>query len=122
MVVHSDGLDEISTSGVTKIAELKEGRITHKKLDPRELGIEPAGIEGLKVTDAKASAKIVKDILSGKDTGTGKDIVVLNASAAIVVGGLAEDFASAIRLAEASVSDGSALACLEKLIEISNKT
>ncbi|MHC4558390.1 MAG: anthranilate phosphoribosyltransferase [Planctomycetota bacterium] len=122
MVVHSDGLDEISTMGVTKITELKEGQITRRELDPRDLGIEPADIEGLKVTDAKASAKIVKDILSGKDTGPGKDIVVLNASAAIVVGGLAEDFASAIKLAEASVSDGSALACLEKLIEISNKT
>ena len=49
-----------------------------------------------------------------------KDIVVLNAAAAIIVGGLAEDFASAIKLAQASVSNGSALACLEKLIEVSN--
>ena len=122
MVVHSDGLDEISTTGVTKIAELKDGQITRRELDPRDLGVEPADIEGLKVTDAKASAKIVKDILSGKDTGPGKDIVVLNASAAIVVGGLAEDFSSSIKLAEASISDGSALTCLEKLIEVSNKT
>ncbi|MGD8501067.1 MAG: anthranilate phosphoribosyltransferase, partial [Phycisphaerales bacterium] len=121
MVVHSDGLDEIGVAGVTRIAELKEGQITNKKLDPRDLNIEPADMEGLKVTDAQASARIVKDILSGKDTGPGKDIVVLNAGAAIIAGGLAEDFASAIKLAEASVSDGSALACLEKLIEVSNK-
>jgi anthranilate phosphoribosyltransferase len=120
MVVHSDGLDEISTAGVTKIAELKEGQITDKKLDPRDLNIEPGDIEGLKVTDAKASARIVKDILSGKDTGPGKDIVVLNAAAAAIAGGLAEDFAPAIELAEASISDGGALACLERLIEVSN--
>jgi anthranilate phosphoribosyltransferase len=121
MVVHSEGLDEISTGAVTKIAELSGGQITYKELNPRELGIEPADIENLKVNDAEASAKIVKDILTGKETGAGKDIVVLNASAAIIAGGLVEDFASAIKLAEASISDGSAQDCLEKLIEVSNK-
>jgi len=121
MVVHSDGLDELSTAGVTKIAELKDGRIARKELNPRDFGIEPADIEKLKVTDAQTSARIVKDILSGKETGSGKDIVVLNASAAIIAGGLAEDFASAIRLAEASIENGSGQDCLEKLIEVSNK-
>ena len=121
MVVHSEGLDEISTASVTKIAELSGGKITYKELNPRELGIEPADIEKLKVGDAKASAKIVKDILSGKETGSGKDIVVLNASAAIIAGGLVEDFASGLKLAVASISDGSAQDCLEKLIEVSNK-
>jgi anthranilate phosphoribosyltransferase len=121
MVVHSGGLDEISPVGVTKIAELKEGRITNKELNPQDLGIEPADIEGLKVADAKASAKIVKDILSGRQTGPGRDMVVLNASAAIIAGGLAGNFGSAMKLAEASVSEGRALACLEKLVEVSNK-
>ena len=121
MVVHSEGLDEISTAAVTKIAELSGGRITHKELNPRELGIEPANIEKLKVSDAQASAKIVRDILSGKEKGSGKDIVVLNASAAIIAGGLVGNFASAVKLAEASISDGSAQDCLEKLIEVSNK-
>ena len=121
MVVHSEGLDEISTATVTKIAELSGGRITQKELNPRDIGIEPADVEKLKVSDAQASAKIVRDILSGKETGSGKDIVVLNASAAIIAGGLVEDFASAVKLAEASISDGSAQACLEKLIEVSNK-
>jgi anthranilate phosphoribosyltransferase len=121
MVVHSEGLDEISAGAVTRIAELSGGRITHKELNPRELGIEPGDIEKLKVSDAQASAKIVRDILSGKETGSGKDIVVLNASAAIIAGGLVEDFASAVRLAEASISEGNAQNCLEKLIEVSNK-
>ncbi len=120
MVVHSNGMDEISIAGVTKIAELKEGQIESCELNPEDFGIALADIEQLKVTDVKMSAKVLRDILSGKETGPRKDIVILNAAAAIIVSGLANDFESAIRLADASVSDGKALACLEKLIEVSN--
>jgi anthranilate phosphoribosyltransferase len=121
MVVHSNGMDEISTAGVTKIAELKEGRIESYELNPEDLGIPLARIDDLKVTDAKTSAKVLRKILSGKEKGPRKDIVILNAAAAIIVSGLANDFESAIKLADASVSDGKALSCLEKLIEVSNK-
>ena len=120
MVVHGDGMDEISTVASTKILELKEGQITSKELNPEDLGIGLADIEDLKVTDAKISAKVLRDILNGKEVGPRKDIVVLNAAAAVIAGGLADDFASAIELAEASVSDGKALASLERLIEVSN--
>ncbi len=120
MVVHSNGMDEISTVTTTKILELKEGQITSKELNPEELGIGLADIEDLKVTDAKTSAKVLRDILGGKESGPRKDIVVLNAAAAIIAGGLADDFASAIKSAQTSVSEGRALACLEKLIEVSN--
>ena len=121
MVVHSKGMDEISTAAVTKMAELKEGQIERKELNPQDLGFKVADIDELKVTDAKTSAKVLREILSGKETGPRKDIVILNAAAAIIAGNLADDFQSAIKLAEASVSDGKALACLEKLIEVSNK-
>ncbi len=121
MVVHGDGMDEISTLTTTKILELKEGQIASKELNPEDFGIALASIEELKVTDAKTSAKALRDILSGKETGPRKDIVILNAAAAIIAGGLADDFASAIKSAETSVSDGRALASLEKLIEVSNK-
>ena len=120
MVVHSDGLDEISTAGVTKIAELKNGRITNTELKPEDLGMGLADINSLTVSDAKTSATIIKEILSGKEDGPGKDIVVLNAAAAIIVAGLADDFESAIKSAEASVSNGKAMECLEKLVKISN--
>jgi len=119
MVVHSNGLDEISTVSVTKILELKDGQIARKELDAEDFGFTPPGIEELKVADAKTSAKVLRDILSGKEKGPRKDIVILNAAAAIIAGSLADDFKSAIRLAEASVTDGKALACLEKLIEVS---
>jgi anthranilate phosphoribosyltransferase len=121
MVVHGGGMDEISTAGATKIVELRDGRITSKKLNLQDLGIRLANVDQLKVADAKTNAKVIRDILTGKEKGPRKDIVILNAAAAIIVAGLADDFGSAIKLANASVSDGRALACLEKLIEISNK-
>ncbi len=121
MVVHSNGMDEISTAGVTKIMELKEGQIESRELNAEELGIPLANIDDLKVTDAKRSAEVLRDILSGKESGPRKGIVILNAAAAIIVAGLAKDFESAIKMADASVGDGKALACLEKLIEVSNK-
>jgi anthranilate phosphoribosyltransferase len=120
MVVHSEGLDEISTAAVTKIAELRDGRITSKELKPEDLGMRRATVEELKVTDVKSSANVLRGIISGKESGARKDIVILNAAAAIIAGDLAEDFESAIKLAGSCVSDGKAQACLEKLIEASN--
>ena len=120
MVVHSNGMDEISTAGVTKIIELKEGKIKSCEINAEDFGIAPANIEELKVSDAKTSAEVLRKILSGEEDGSRRDIVILNAAAAIIVAGLADDFESAIRLADASVSNGRALACLENLIEVSN--
>ncbi|UCF43588.1 MAG: anthranilate phosphoribosyltransferase, partial [Planctomycetota bacterium] len=120
-VVHSNGLDEISTAGVTSILELKDGQISKKELNPEDLGIRPVNVDELKVTDAKTSAKVLRAILTGKEKGPRKDIVVLNAAAAIIAGDLADDFESAMSKADASVSDGKALECLEKLIEVSNR-
>ena len=119
-VVHSDGLDEISIMGTTKILELSNGRITERQVNPQDFGIEPADIEQLKGGSVSANAKIIKDILIGKDTGPRRDIVVLNAAAAIIVANLADDFVSAIKLANDSIDNGNAADCLEKLIKISN--
>jgi anthranilate phosphoribosyltransferase len=121
MVVHGGGMDEISTASVTKVVELRDGRVTSKKLNSQDLGIPLADVDQLMVADAKTSAKVLRDILTGKEKGPRKDIVLLNAAAAIIASGLADDFESAMKLANASVSDGRALACLERLIEFSNK-
>jgi anthranilate phosphoribosyltransferase len=122
MVVHGNGMDEISTLGTTQIRQLIDGNITSMKIDPADFGISEASIDELRTGDAIANAGIIRDVLAGKDKGPRRDIVVLNAAAAVIVAGLADDFASAIGLAEASVDNGSASACLEKLIEVSNKT
>jgi len=122
MVVHGQGMDEISTLGTTQIRQLIDGNVTSVKLDPADFGISEPSIDELRTGDVITNAGIIRDILAGKDKGPRKDIVVLNAAAAIIVAGIADDFTPAIAMAETSVSDGSASACLEKLIEVSNRT
>lgn len=121
MVVHGQGMDEISTLGVTQIRRLIDGNITSAELNPADFGISGASIDELKSGDAITNAAILRDILAGKDKGPRKDIVVLNAAAAIIVARLADDFKEAIEIADTSVSSGKAMECLEKLIEVSNK-
>ncbi len=122
LVVHSDGLDEISLTGVTKICELKNGRITEKQMNPDDFGIKSAGIEQIQITDAKSSAKFIRNVLTGKENGPCRDIILLNSAAGIIAAGLSDDFGSAIELARKAIDDGKAINCLEKLIEISNRT
>ena len=120
MVVHSEGLDEISTMSKTKIFEIKDGQIIPNEISPEDFGFETADFEQLKGADAPANAKITRDILTGKETDSKKQIVVLNAAAAIIVAGIADDFNDAIKQTDKAIENGNALACLEKMIEISN--
>ena len=90
------------------------------KVETAAVGFSFNDIKDLTVTDAKTSATVIKDILSGKENGPRKDIVILNAAAAIIAAGMADDFASAAEIAAASISEGKASASLEKLIEVSN--
>ena len=120
MVVHSSGLDEISTMGTTKILHLKEGKITPEELDPTKYGIPLVDFKELEGGEAKTNADIVNGILQGTIDRAKKDIVVLNAAAAIIVSGLADDFTSAIEIADDSIVKGKAKAALDKMIEVSN--
>lgn len=120
MVVHSSGLDEISTMGKTKIVHLDEGRIWSEELDPTAYGFRLADFSDLAGGDAQVCAGIVRDILHGRETGPRRDIVLLNAAAAIIVAGLAKDFVEGIEKADASITSGAAAECLETLIKISN--
>ncbi len=120
MIVHSNGLDEISTMGPTKITELKAGNMTEWTLYPGDCGIKMTTLDTLISGDSKSNAQIVRNILSGKDKGPRKDIVVLNAAAAIIVGGRANDFGSAVRIAEQSIGSGAAMERVEKLVKVSN--
>ena len=120
MVVHSQGLDEISTMGPTLIMELRDGWIKDRELYPTDYGIEIADYESLRGEDAATNARIIRQILAGRETGPKKDIVVLNAAAAIIVAGLAEDFSDAVEKAEESVRLGKAQQALDQLVRISN--
>jgi len=120
LVVHGDGLDELSTLGKTKISELKNGKITTYDITPAELGLKKASMKDILGGDAVSNAKIVKEVLSGKK-GAKRDIAVLNAAAAIYVGGGAEDLKKGVKLAEKSIDSGKAMEKLKLLIAVSNE-
>jgi anthranilate phosphoribosyltransferase len=120
-VVHGQGMDEISLLGKTRIVELRDGWIRSFELDPGDYGISNASIDVLGSGDAIANAAVIRDILAGEEKGPRRDIVLLNAAAALVVAELADSFAQALPLAQASIEEGKALHCLEKLVEVSNR-
>lgn len=120
-VVHGlDTLDEITITGKTRITELKNGVIKTYHLNPGRFGIRRATLEDIKGGDAAENARILISILKG-EKGPRRDIVLLNASAALVAGSRAKDFKGGIELAALSIDSGRALEKLEKLIEMTGK-
>ncbi|SVA80464.1 uncharacterized protein METZ01_LOCUS133318 [marine metagenome] len=120
MVVHSaDGLDELSIADKTYVAELKEGVVTTYTIHPEELGFVLGDLNDIKADDAKDSLNIIKDAFSGKE-GAARDIISLNAGAAIYVCGLTDSLISGIERSRLALSDGSAQQKLDDYIKISN--
>jgi anthranilate phosphoribosyltransferase len=121
MVVHgSDGMDEITLSGETLVGELKNGEISEFTLHPREFGFEPCALEVLKVWDAAQARDMLLGVLDNLP-GPARDIVLLNAGAAIYVAGRAQTLAEGIEQARAAIASGDARARLDQLIEFSNR-
>jgi anthranilate phosphoribosyltransferase len=118
-VVHgSDGLDEITITGESKISEVNEGKLHTYYVTPEDYGIKRASISAIHGGDAAKNADIIRDIL-GDCPGPKQDVVVLNAGAGLVVGGKAESLRDGIRLARESIRSGNALSCLQKLVDLS---
>jgi anthranilate phosphoribosyltransferase len=119
-VVHgSDGLDEITTSGPSYVAELNNGAVRTFELNPEELGLKKAKPESLRGGDAEANASALRSVLQGKD-GAYRDIAVLNAAAALVVAGRAENLKDGVAVAKKSIDSGDAESRLDRLVSISN--
>jgi anthranilate phosphoribosyltransferase len=116
MVVHGSGLDEITTTGETVIAELSSGAIRTYTIRYDTFGIAPAQLQDLAGGSPQDNARIIHDILQG-ERGAARDIVLMNAGAAIYVGGLALDLHEGIRLAAASIDSGNASARLNALVD-----
>jgi anthranilate synthase/phosphoribosyltransferase len=115
LVVHGlDGIDEISLASVTKVTELKDGWTRSYTIDPSEYGFELCASADLKGGDAAENASIIVRVLAG-EPGPKRDVVVLNAAAAIFVAGLASDYGTAIEAARASIDSGAAGRVLEAL-------
>ena len=115
MVVHGDGLDEISTCGPTNVAEVKGDEIFEYLITPAEFGIIPAQRSDLAGGSPDENARIIRGVLAG-ETGAARDIVLLNAAAAIYVGGKSRDLREGRAAAGVSVNSGAALRCLRDLV------
>ncbi len=120
-VVHgSDGLDELTTTGPSKVAELKDGEVKVFVVKPEDAGLVRATPEMLRGGDPAANAVALKAVLAG-EKGAYRDIVVLNAAAALIVAGKAPDLSSAARLAEQVLDNGGAAGVLARMVAITNR-
>lgn len=119
-VVHgADGLDELSTTGPNQVTRLQDGQVNTFTLDPLELGLPRATLSDLKGGDAEENGAIACAVLDG-EAGPRRDVVLLNASAALVAGGSADDLAEGLSLAAQSIDSGAARARLDALVAFTN--
>lgn len=119
MVVYGhDGLDELSTTGPTEIRELRHGDTFRYAVDPADLGLAPAVAEDLVGGDADENADHLRRVLDGH-SGAHRDIVMLNAAAALVVAGVSDNLGEGLEAAAASVDGGRARAVLDSFVSVS---
>lgn len=121
-VVHgSDGLDEMTLTGKTFVAEVSGKKIRTFKISPEDFKLHRGKIEHLKAASAEQSAQIIRDVLASKRRDEARSLIVLNAAAALLVGGIAKEPIHAARLAEQSIDSGQAQNKLDRLIQTTNK-
>jgi anthranilate phosphoribosyltransferase len=119
-VVHgSDGLDEITTTGPTSVAELKKGEIRSFEISPEQVGLPRVKPDALRGGDADTNAAALAAVLEGKPSPL-RDVAVINAAAALVVAGRADDLKAGVALAQQAIDSGSADAALKRLIMVAN--
>ncbi|WP_137128798.1 anthranilate phosphoribosyltransferase [Rhizobium sp. FY34] len=119
-VVHGDGMDEITTTGVTHVAALKNGKIRQFDLTPEDFGVARATIDDLKGGDGIANAKALRAVLSGAKNAY-RDIALCNAAASLVIAGMAADVLEGMILATQSLDSGNAAQVLDCLVAVSNE-
>src|ERR1700691_2086133 len=121
LVVHGlDGLDEITITGPTRIAEARDGTVRTYEVDPEEFGMKRAPLADISGGDAAENAAIVREVVSGKKSGR-RDVVVLNSAAALVAAGRVDHLADGIPLAAKSIDSGAAAAKLNALASFTTK-
>lgn len=121
-VMHgSDGLDELTTTGPSKVVEMKNGEFSEFDITPEEFGLKKVSLNDLKGGTPEDNAKALMALLNG-EKGPYRDVTLLNAGAAIMIGGKCETVAEGIRIAEQSIDTGKALNAFETLKRISNET
>ncbi|MBL7224002.1 MAG: anthranilate phosphoribosyltransferase, partial [Candidatus Brocadiae bacterium] len=120
LIVHGDdGLDELTTTTASQVCELRAGQVASYAITPADTGLPTASLDDLRVGSAEESAAAIRAVFGGEQ-GPHRDIVVLNAGAALMVADKAEDLAAGIRLAGEAIDSGAAAATLDKLVAVSN--
>jgi anthranilate phosphoribosyltransferase len=121
-VVHGlDGLDEITVTGPTRVAEVREGSVRSYEVDPEEFGLERASLGQISGGDAAENARIVRRILGGEKSPR-RDVVLMNAAAALVAAGKAENLKAGGGMAAQSIDSGRAAQKLEALVKFTQQT
>lgn len=121
VVSSQEGMDEISISGVTYASRLQDGITREFEIDPQEYGIKKAPLKAIIGGDAKENAQILRDIFESKSSDAQRDIVLLNAAAALMVDGKVRDIQDGLEMARSTIATGKAKEKLKSIIEISNK-
>jgi anthranilate phosphoribosyltransferase len=122
LVVHgADGLDEITVTGPTLVAEVSDGGVTEYKVSPEQLGLSRHDPGGLLGGDAHLNARVLKDVLSGEEDGAARDVILLNAGAAVYVSGKAKTIEEGVRLAGESIESGAATEALESFVRATRR-
>jgi anthranilate phosphoribosyltransferase len=111
----NDGLDEITITGSTRIAEVREGQVRSYEVTPEEFGLKRAAIDEVSGGDAACNAGLIREVLSGKKSAR-RDVVLLNAAAALVAAGRADHLRDAVPSAVEAIDSGAALAKLQALV------
>jgi anthranilate phosphoribosyltransferase len=120
LVVHGlDGLDEITIADTTRVAEVREGSVRTYEVTPEEFGMKRATLDDISGGDAAANAALIREVLNGKKSPR-RDVVLLNATAALVAAGKADHLREALPLAEKSIDSGAAARKLEALVRFTN--
>jgi anthranilate phosphoribosyltransferase len=120
VVSAAEGMDEISISGITYAAELKNGQVREFEIDPEAYGIKRAPFEAILGGEADANATILKNVLSGSATDAQRDIVLMNAAAALCADGLARDIQEGLEMAGEAIASGKAIAKLQQIVKVSS--
>lgn len=120
VVSGEDNMDEITLTGETTVSEIKDGKVTTYTIIPEQFGLKRCEIAKLQGGEGAVNAQITRDILSGKEQGPKREIVLLNAGAALYIGKKADSIADGIALAAKTIDSGAAVRTLEAMVQATN--
>lgn len=115
-----DNMDEFTLTGSSTVSEIKDGKVTTYEVTPEQFGLSCCKLEDLQGGDGAVNAQITKNILSGKEQGPKRDIILLNAGAALYIGGKADSIKDGIALAAQTIDSGKGLEVIENLVKLTN--